>query len=300
MRVARLAYQIAQTTLPRYTHRNSPHTYTQPQLVACVLLGFYLDVSYRDLEEWLLASDQVCQVLALSSVPDYSTLCRAFQRLRMPRWWALHRCLLRTLQVEAAAMAADATAFTASRASVYSLSRTGRQMRDYIKGDYSVGVERQYITAWHYAPGPGGSDAQYLDSLRRPAHSFGVKVGGRRAWIMLADKGFDGSRARPDDLIPPRQGQQPVVRADRRLRLELVGQAQLDGFMGQRWKVETVLSVMKRKSGDAIRSLTQDRQRREIAVKALVYSLHRLPCPRLSILISNFATEQLRAGFPIV
>ena len=35
------------------------HDYTFPQRVACVMLKIYLNCTYRDLEEWLLATDQV-------------------------------------------------------------------------------------------------------------------------------------------------------------------------------------------------------------------------------------------------
>jgi hypothetical protein len=62
---ARIAYQLAQASVPRYAHPKSPHRFTQPQVVACVLLTLYLDLSYRDMEEWLLASDKVCAVLEL-------------------------------------------------------------------------------------------------------------------------------------------------------------------------------------------------------------------------------------------
>jgi hypothetical protein len=48
--------------LAKNRHRNSPKRYTPPQLVAAVLLGFYVEVSYRDLEEWLLASETICAV----------------------------------------------------------------------------------------------------------------------------------------------------------------------------------------------------------------------------------------------
>lgn len=58
-------------------------------------------------------------------------------------------------------------------------------------------------------------------------------------------------------------------------RADLTDVAHLDGVTGQRWKIETVISVIKRKSGDTIRSRQFMRQRREIAVKAIVYSLHR-------------------------
>ena len=34
VRVARLTYQLTQRVLRAYRHRNSPHTYTQPQVAA--------------------------------------------------------------------------------------------------------------------------------------------------------------------------------------------------------------------------------------------------------------------------
>ena len=100
VRYARLAYQLCQMTVPLYRHPHSPHRFTQPQLMACVLLGFYLDLPYRDVEEWLLASDVVRQVLELQQVPHYSTLCRTFQRTRLPQLEALHKQLLTQLGVE--------------------------------------------------------------------------------------------------------------------------------------------------------------------------------------------------------
>jgi hypothetical protein len=52
--IAKLAYHIAQQTLPTYSHPKSRHDYTFPQRVACVMLKIYLNYTYRDLEEWLL------------------------------------------------------------------------------------------------------------------------------------------------------------------------------------------------------------------------------------------------------
>ena len=50
VRVARIAYALAQYTLPRYAHSKSRHDFTQPQLAACVLLMLYVNTSYRDME----------------------------------------------------------------------------------------------------------------------------------------------------------------------------------------------------------------------------------------------------------
>jgi hypothetical protein len=87
-------------------------------------------------------------------------------------------------------------------------------------------------------------------------------------------KGFDGEQARPFDFIAPRQGKHRPRRPDRILRTELTNIARLDSVLGQRWIIETVISVIKRKSGDTIRSRSPFRQRREITIKAIIYNLH--------------------------
>jgi hypothetical protein len=80
VKVARIAYRLTQYALLRYSHPKSPHHFTLPLLAACVLLMFYLDLSYRDMEEWLLASDQVCQALELPRIPDHTTLQRSSKK----------------------------------------------------------------------------------------------------------------------------------------------------------------------------------------------------------------------------
>ena len=57
-------------------------------------------------------------------------------------------------------------------------------------------------------------------------------------------------------------------------RMELVLAAKLDGYFGQRWKVETVNSVIKRKFGDEIRSRNLSRRYREPIGKGLIYNIH--------------------------
>jgi hypothetical protein len=62
---------------------------------------------------------------------------------------------------------------------------------------------------------------------------------------------------------------------ERLARADLVSSARLEGFYGQRWKTETVNSVIKRKFGQAIRSRKRSLQNREPIVKGLVYNIHR-------------------------
>ncbi|MDX2163783.1 MAG: transposase, partial [bacterium] len=99
VRFARLAYAVAQASVPRYAHPKSPQRFTQPQLVVCVLLTQYLNLSYRNTEEWLLASAEVRDVLELTEVPDHTTISRMLKRLTLPRLEAMLAHVLR--QVEA-------------------------------------------------------------------------------------------------------------------------------------------------------------------------------------------------------
>ena len=272
--VARLAYGLAQASLPRYTHPKSPHRFTFPQRAACVMLMFYLNLSYRDMEEWLLATDQVRAVLGLTEVPDHSTLERTFKRLRQREWAALKQHLLAAAKREEAAISVDTTNFRLSHASAYYQTRTGRTYRDWVKGGYAVGTQSQWRLGWRSGRG-AGVDQPYLEPLRRQARRYGKRVNGKRAWHLLGDMGFDGKTTRPDDLIPPQRRNYDPVHPDRRARAELVAAARLDGLYGQRWKSETVNSVMKRKFGDTIRSRLRLLQQREPWVKGLIYDLHR-------------------------
>lgn len=267
--VARIAYRLCQRVVASYSHLKSPHRFTQPQLLACVLLMFYVRKSYRDMEEWLLASDAVVKELELKEIPDHSTLNRTFKRFRMKLLEQLQRTLLDELQPRELGIVFDTTGYSPTQASMHYLARCGRKYDHFYKGGYAVGIESQLILASMSGQGPG-ADTGFLEPLRRKARRYGL----RGKWMVLADSGFDAITARPTDLIPPiRRG--GVMKLPERIeRMELVSAAKLDGYFGQRWKVETVNSVIKRKFGDEIRSRNLFRRYREPIVKGLIYNLH--------------------------
>jgi len=273
VKVARLAYGLSKAALPEYSHPKSPHHFTLPQLAACVLVMFYLDLSYRDMEEWLLATDKVCQVLVLPRVPDHSTLQRTYKKLRIRNLTHMKDDLLVALEVKEEAVAVDSTGFSPGQASLYYQTRTGKLYEAWLKGAYAVGVVSQFILAWRSGHGPG-SDAPYLSGLRRDSRCYGHYHGRQKAWVLLADAGFDGQSVQVGDLVPPIRRGGNLLDPARIARAELVAQARLDGLFGQRWKSETVMSVIKRKFGDTIRSRKASMQNREPIVKGLVYNLH--------------------------
>jgi transposase len=267
--VTRIAYRLSQRVVARYSHVKSPHRFTQPQLVACVLLMFYVRKSYRDMEEWLLASDAICQELGLKEVPDHTTLNRTYKRMQIKLLNKLHRTLLDEFKLAEEGIAFDTTGFSPTQASLHYLARCGRKYDHFYKGGYAVGIDSQLILAAVSGLGPG-ADTGFLEPLRRKASRYGEK----QKWVVIADSGFDGKTVRPGDLIPPIRRGGVMKLLERIERMELVSAARLDGFYGQRWKVETVNSVIKRKFGDEIRSRKVSRRRCEPIVKGLIYNIH--------------------------
>ena len=149
VKVARIAYHLTQEALPRYSHPKSPHHFTLPQLAACVLLMYYLDFSYRDMEKWLLATDQVSQALELPRIPDHTTLQRTYKKLHMLDFEKMKNQLLDENGVEEEGIASDSTGFSPGQA-----SRTTKPARG---ASTSVGRKgcmqsaRPLSSSWHGA-----------------------------------------------------------------------------------------------------------------------------------------------------
>ena len=76
LRFAQLAHEVAQDAIPERAHRFAPKRYTQPQLLACLLVKEYLRLDYRTAQETLEVSDGLRDAIGLTVVPDYSTLWR--------------------------------------------------------------------------------------------------------------------------------------------------------------------------------------------------------------------------------
>jgi hypothetical protein len=67
----------AQRVIPAHSHKFAPKTYTQPQLLACLLLKEHLRLDYRDYrgaQDLLDLSDGLRRALSLRQAPDHSTL----------------------------------------------------------------------------------------------------------------------------------------------------------------------------------------------------------------------------------
>ena len=73
---ARVALEVATQVLPPYRTRYSKHQFTQPPLLAVLLLMRYEDGTFREAETRLREHQELRATLHLPAVPDYTTLYR--------------------------------------------------------------------------------------------------------------------------------------------------------------------------------------------------------------------------------
>jgi len=182
--------------------------------------------------------------------------------------------LLQHLQVNEMTVAVDTTGFRNDTASAYYQSRRGGRRRSWHKGGFVVGTESQLIVGMQVGRGPG-SDAKWLAPLRAQARRYVVRKGRSARFWLLADAGFDGRDVEWTDVVPPIRRGGRLRAWSRVLRAALVERAKASGLYGQRWKVETVISVIKRKFGDGVRRWGLRLARREVLAKGVAYNLHR-------------------------
>ena len=214
------------------------------------------------------------QALQLTRVPDHTTLYRTFAKLSQQQWQQLNDALLQHRQVNEMTVAVDTTGFRNDTASAYYQSRRGSTRRSWHKGGFAVGTESQLIVGMRVGRGPS-SDAPWLAPLRAQARRYVVRTGrSARLWL-LADAGFDGREVGWTDVVPPiRRGGRLRVWS-RVLCVAIVARVKASGVCGQRWKVETVISVSKRKFGDGVRRWGLRLAGCEVLAKGVVYHLHR-------------------------
>jgi len=79
--VARMALRAAQGAMPPYAHPKSPKKFTQPQLVACLIVKEFLRLDYRGIHVLLGEWSDLREVLELRKAPHFTTLCAASRRL---------------------------------------------------------------------------------------------------------------------------------------------------------------------------------------------------------------------------
>ena len=80
-RVFQVAYDAACKALPAYRHKYSPKKFTQPQLMACLVLKEFSRLDYRGLAEHLADHPDLCNLVGMRTVPHFTTFHNDARRL---------------------------------------------------------------------------------------------------------------------------------------------------------------------------------------------------------------------------
>ena len=297
---AQLAHQVASETLPERAHRFAPKRYTQPQLLACLLVKEYLGLDYRTTQETLEVSDGLREALGLAVVPDYSTLWRfAHDKATAD---VIASAMVETLRLfkasghdppKRALIAIDSTGLFCGHASRYFDQRRRKgstatyKARAYQKWAAALWTGPQLVTAQLSKPGPCGD---YPD-LPPLAEASIASVPGA---LIVADAGYDSERNHVfcrerlgvEALIPAKT-RRYVAGPRGRYRRQMVaalgcvtlgaeGRSEPQQTYRQRWLVETLMSVVKRKWGERLSARLPAMQEAQALLRGLVYNLYRL------------------------
>ncbi|MHC4700049.1 MAG: hypothetical protein ACYTFQ_05690 [Planctomycetota bacterium] len=76
-----MALRAARDSLPDYAKTKSPKKFTQPQLMACLVIKEFLQLDYRGTHVLLSEWSDLRRVIGLTKVPHFTTLCAAAKRL---------------------------------------------------------------------------------------------------------------------------------------------------------------------------------------------------------------------------
>jgi hypothetical protein len=293
--IARTALEIGQAALVAYSSKYSPKTYTQAQLFACLVLKVFLKTDYRGLVATLQDFQELQTALGLASVPHYSTLCYAHQRLmKEGLFQILEATVMRQAQDQALVpnhptAVIDATGLEARQVSRYYVWRKGyrRFSRSHWPKVTLVGDTHSHlIAAGIVTKGPSQDSPQFKPALRQAATVV--------TWDrLLADAAYDaehnhqlcrehlGIRSTVIPLNRRRGRLWPKSRYRRQMKRRFHSQV-----FRQRWQIESLISRHKRLLGSALRARRWTTQKQECLLRILTHNVMILR-PSFS-----FSTEQ--------
>jgi hypothetical protein len=284
-RVIKAAYEVGKEAFSDYSHRCSPQKFTQPQLFACLVLKAFFQTDYRGIEEILQDCPDWAGEIELEEIPHFTTLQKAEKRLLNKA--STRKILVETIRkaltnrqmkriVELAAI--DGSGFESRHVSDYFMKRqnmTGQRVRHirYPKANLLCDCSSHMTLAIDVCRGPSPDIVKFCQVLGEAIKNIKIKT-------LLADAGYDSERshvfAREElgirSIIPPLIGRRTSKLPKGRWR-RLMRQRFDEEKYGQRWQVETVFSMIKRKLGSALTARNYHSQCRELRLKAITLNI---------------------------
>lgn len=273
--IASGALRAARRCVAQYGSVKSRHDFTQPQLVACLVVRAYLKTTYRGMMEILEISPPLQEALGLKEVPHWTTLQKCAAREGMLE---VVGAVLRQIIEDAGLLdvagevTADSTGLQIGAASAHYRSRAGKSSVGYVKLSLLVlcGVLMPVSMVADIGPSP---DLRQMPMLLSQAATM------IRPTALYADKGYDaewvheycregwGAKSWISPVIRTQDG---TIKTPYRAMM-----AHLPKSYGRRWHIESFFSGLKRSTLSTIAARRHNTMLVEAACKVLAYTLRR-------------------------
>lgn len=271
--VVRWSMMVGRRCMRAYSHAKSPKVFTQPQLLACLVLRAYTRTTYRGVIELLALMPSVYEAIGLRQLPDHSTLCKFAERKDVQA--IVDRCLAEIVEHVGASdqiveAAADSTGLETSAASVHFLAASGRKRRRFVKLSMVIICGLLLPAALDVDFGPSSDLKQGYRLVAKASKVFTPRT-------LYADSGYDSEEWHRQcwEDWGTMSCAPPVVRAK---------SGEVGGMhrwmmtnkwpdYGKRWDIETANSAMKRTLGSTLRARSDTALKREAALRVLAYAI---------------------------
>ncbi|WP_254280632.1 IS5 family transposase [Haloarcula marina] len=263
LRFVEQAMHVARRAVPRYSSKFSKRRYTLHQHIVLLCLKVRKNTTYRALLDELIEMPRLRDALGLTEIPIPSTLCKAFNRLKMAIWRVLLTLSI-TLLPTNGIVGIDASGFDRSHAWKHYTKRVKLTIQQ-LKVTLLVDTRVNTITDLHVTT-IRTHDTQIAPALiRRNANAITV---------LLGDKGYDDQTVR---TLARHQGVRPLIKHREFSSLQKAWNVRIDADLyGQRSQTESVNSRLKRTYGAFVRSRRWWKQFREIGVACLTHNLDQM------------------------
>lgn len=286
--VALVAYKTAQRTLPSFSHLKSPKKFTQPQLVACLVLKEFFRTDYRGIMEILADSSDLRKTLELEEVPHYTTLQKASRRFTDKK--TITELLSETVRIATQARvmkssialsAVDSTGLESHYTSSYFVRRRARGTGEYENTHYNrfpkVGIVMDCASFLVLAGVPSWGPSPDIIHFKEALTSAAKQKPIRR---ITADAGYDAEWAHVfaretlgiTSIIPNRIGRPTAKLPSGKYRRQMALQFDTVRY-GQRWMIETLNSMLKKRLGSFLRARSYWSQMREIMLRLFSFNV---------------------------
>ena len=263
---------IRESKIPLYSSKFSRKDYNQHQLLALLVFKEYLGVRYREIVELVEVMNAIQKRLGITRIPHFTTLCKFSSRISSTIFTEVQKQATNFSYRDTgrvSTIAIDSTGFTTEYFSYYYSMRTEKTRKDFIKISLAVDTEKQTILGAKITKSRQ-HDTKHAKPLLRNTM--------KKAECYVLDRGYDSEQIHlqirteihAESIIPIRDWNADYVKGQ--YRNEMAENFDRVRY-GQRNKVETVFSVIKRRFGEEIKGRSYRSQVKELKLKCIVYSV---------------------------